>query len=82
MCRSVFRSCSFGISPTARSFYSVPRLRRKLRKTVGEAIQSDALALFDQVHLEYSDIAVVGRSLAAASPFAWPVIGRCPRSFW
>jgi pimeloyl-ACP methyl ester carboxylesterase len=30
-----------------------------------EAIQSDALALFDRVHLEYSDIAVVGRSLGS-----------------
>ena len=30
-----------------------------------EAIQSDALALFDRVHLEYSDIAVIGRSLGS-----------------
>jgi pimeloyl-ACP methyl ester carboxylesterase len=30
-----------------------------------EAIQSDALALFDRVHLEYPDIAVVGRSLGS-----------------
>jgi uncharacterized protein len=30
-----------------------------------EAIQSDALALFDRVHLEYSDIAAVGRSLGS-----------------
>ena len=30
-----------------------------------EAIQSDALALFDRVHREYSDIAVVGRSLGS-----------------
>jgi uncharacterized protein len=30
-----------------------------------EAIHSDALALFDRVHLEYSDIAVVGRSLGS-----------------
>ena len=30
-----------------------------------EAIQNDALALFDRVHLEYSDIAVVGRSLGS-----------------
>ena len=30
-----------------------------------EAIQSDALALFDRVHSEYSDIAVVGRSLGS-----------------
>jgi pimeloyl-ACP methyl ester carboxylesterase len=30
-----------------------------------DAIHSDALALFDRVHLEYSDIAVVGRSLGS-----------------
>jgi pimeloyl-ACP methyl ester carboxylesterase len=30
-----------------------------------EAIQNDALALFDRVHLQYSDIAVVGRSLGS-----------------
>jgi pimeloyl-ACP methyl ester carboxylesterase len=30
-----------------------------------EALQSDALALFDRVHLEYSDIAVIGRSLGS-----------------
>jgi pimeloyl-ACP methyl ester carboxylesterase len=30
-----------------------------------EAIHGDALALFDRVHLEYSDIAVVGRSLGS-----------------
>lgn len=30
-----------------------------------EAIHSDALALFDRVHSEYSDIAVIGRSLGS-----------------
>ena len=30
-----------------------------------EALQSDALALFDRVHSEYSDIAVIGRSLGS-----------------
>src|ERR1700730_8767552 len=30
-----------------------------------EALHSDALALFDRVHLEYSDIAVIGRSLGS-----------------
>jgi pimeloyl-ACP methyl ester carboxylesterase len=30
-----------------------------------EAIQSDAIALFDRVRLEYSDIAVIGRSLGS-----------------
>src|ERR1700730_3633670 len=35
-----------------------------------EAIQGDALALFDRVHLEYSDIAVVGRSLGSGVAIA------------
>ncbi|HWS67515.1 MAG TPA: alpha/beta fold hydrolase [Steroidobacteraceae bacterium] len=30
-----------------------------------EAIHNDALALFDRVHLDYSDIAVIGRSLGS-----------------
>jgi hypothetical protein len=30
-----------------------------------EAIHNDAMALFDQVHLKYSDIAVIGRSLGS-----------------
>ncbi len=46
------------------------------------AIHADSLALFQEVHEQHPDIAVIGRSLAAVLPFIWRAKRPCPGYCW